>query len=525
MIEKETVTRHLGLITLLSLGIILFSLSFPGYFNENGIALLAFVALIPVYHSIGKMNYRESIVYGFFYGTGNYLLFNYWLKGFDPISFSVAPTILGSYHIILFLGIKYIFNNFKKLQYIPLTLIWLAYEVFKGENKIGYTYGTIAHTMYRTNYFTGIADITGTYVLSLIIIFPGILIVSSSYSKIKLWSKSLLPPIIIYFFILISSIIYTNINKIDYSHSPTLRVSLIQHNLDCWLKGSNQLYKEALDNLLRLSSEAERLNPDLVVWAESAFVPAIEWHKKYKKNYFRLNLVKRLEDFTAQSNADYLIGTNETIGEFKENQIQYNTVYHYIKDRSVNKYSKQILVPFTEQFPYPELFPTLYQYTIDQGANHYLPGKEQTLFTIKDVKTTQLICYEDTFSRLARNGVKNGANLIINMTNDAWSTEPACTKQHLTAAIFRSIENRRSLVRVGTGGYTCVIDPNGKILASIPILTQNQLTYDVPIIRGKNSFYTKNGPIIKQTLLYLFLIIIGYSFAKSIHRVLLLKKR
>ena len=525
MIKKENITRPLWFASILGLGIILFSLSFPGYFNEDGIPLLSFLTIIPVYYAIGKMNYRESMVYGFFYGTANYLLFNYWLKGFDPISFSVAPTILGSYHIILFLGIKYIFNNFKRLQYIPLTLIWLAYEVFKGKNIIGYTYGTIAHTMYRTNYFTGIADITGTYILSLIIIFPGILIVSSIHSKIKLWSKKLLPPIIVYLFILISAIIYTNVNKIDYSHSPTLRVSLIQHNLDCWLKGSNELYKEALDNLLRLSSEAELLNPDLVIWSESAFVPAIEWHKKYKKNYFRLKLVKRLERFIAQSNADYLIGTNETIGEFEDDQIRYNTVYHYIKELAIEKYRKEMLVPFTEQFPYPELFPALYHHTINLGANHYLPGKEQTLFTIKNIKTTQLICYEDSFSRLARTGINNGANLIINMTNDAWSIEPACTKQHLAAATFRSIENRRSFVRVGTGGYTCVIDPNGKILDSIPILTQSQLTYDVPIINNKNSFYTKNGPIIEKILLYIFAIIIFYSFIMSIHRVLLSKRK
>lgn len=502
--------RHFFLLSCLILGILLFSLTFPGLFNENGIPILSFVALSPIFFVIKYINYKESIFYGFFYGTCNYLLFNYWLASFDPVSFSVAPTIIGIYHIFLFLFIRYIYNNFKSMAYIPLTLSWLLYEVFKGENLIGYTYGTLAHSMYKTHIFTGIVDITGTYFLSLLLVFPSIFftVLSGRGFLKRLLKKSNAVALLIYVLILILASLYTHTYKIDLDKTQSLRVSLIQHNLDSWLKGSDDLYKKALDDLIELSSSASLDDPQVIIWSETAFVPAIEWHKKYKKSLFRLNLVNRMENYIKSQKADYVIGANETVGSRIDSPNRYNSIYHYKGDRILNKYRKMKLVPFTESFPYPKLFPLLYQHTINMGAKHYKPGLKQINFNIAGVTTTPLICYEDTFSSIARTGVQNGSELLMNLTNDAWSKEPACSMQHLSAAVFRTIENRRSLVRSGTGGYTCVIDPNGNILKSLPILTKGQLTFDTPIYSGHKTFYTRYGNIIDKILIILLIILI-----------------
>lgn len=515
-IEKKTKSNYQILLLLLS-GIALFSLSFPGLLNREGIPALSFISLFPVYYAISNMNIRESVFFGFIYGTGNYLLFNYWLADFDPVSFSIAPTIMGIYHVMLFVLCRYIFNNFSKNLYIPLTLSWLSYEIFKGENIIGYTYGTLAHTMYRSHLFTGIADITGTYVISLLIIFPSIFVVSILHVGIKkLRKREIVIPFLIYITILITSVIYTKLKTVDYSNSPSIKTSLIQHNTDCWLKGTDELYSKSLDELLELSLQAQRYNPDLVLWAETAFVPAIDWHRKYKTNKHRLNLVNKMEDFLKKYKTNYIIGANETVGFETENQEKFNTVYHYKNGSQVNKYRKIRLVPFTESFPYPNLFPLLYRHTIKLGAKHYLPGTQQINFNIDGINATPLICYEDTFSDLARLGVFNGGDVIINFTNDAWSTEPACTLQHLSAAVFRSIENRRSFIRVGTGGYSCIIDPNGKIIKSLPVLTKCQLTANVPIYNQHLSFYTLYGNIIERLLLLIFGIIIILNKIRSI---------
>lgn len=515
--------RQLKITLFLISGILLFSLSFPGYFTSDGLPYFSFIALYPVYLAILNMNKKETVFYGFIYGTTNYLLFNYWLKGFSPVAFSVVPIIQGFYNILLFIILRFIIDNAKKAPYIPLTLCWLLYEVFRGENIIGYNYGTLAHAFYKTNHFSGLVDITGTYVLSLLIIFPSIYLAYTTYYKLKVSVKYFIP-IFVYLTILTAAVLYTHKSKVNYNDAPTVRTSLIQHNLDCWLKGSTDLYKMALDDLLELSKKAEMKNPDIVIWSESAFVPAIEWHKEYQTNKGRYELVKTMEEFFKTSKANYLVGSNETIGAPGDSKKRYNPVYQYKNGSILSKYRKVRLVPFMESFPYPKLLPWLYKYTLSLGANQLLPGKEIKNFNFDSFKATPLICYEDTFSEHSRKSVLNGSDLLINLTNDAWSKEEAASKQHLSAAVFRSLENRRSMVRSGTSGYTCIIDPNGIILAELPLLTKGELTFDTPLYSEKVTFYTKHGNIIERILLIVFFIQMFVITLKSTPVKELLKK-
>lgn len=469
------------------------------------------------------MNYGEAAFYGFGYGTGSYLLFNYWLKEFDPVSFSVLPTIMGFYHLFLFLLVVFIYRNIKKHQYIYLAISWLCYEVFKGENIIGYTYGTIAHAMYKTHIITGIVDITGTYLLSLLIVTPGIMLVNFYINRETISKKERKITSIIVLTLFTLATIYTQISRVDYSKNRTLRTSLIQHNLDSWAFGGNILYKETLDNLLELTDMAMDNSPDLVIWSETAFVPAIEWHKTHKLSTFRLGLVNRMEEYFKSSGIDYIIGANETIGV--KDKIYYNSAYLYREGEIKDKYRKINLVPFTERYPFPGFLPELEKHIKSIGGKSITPGESQKNFTTNEIEVTPLICYEDTFSNITREGIQKGSSLIVNMTNDAWSDEEACSKQHLAAALFRSIENRRSFIRVGTGGYTAVIDPNGEILKSLPVLTKDQFTFDVPIYAEKLTFYTQYGPVIEYIILILFSITIVYRLIKSTLLSLHLKRK
>lgn len=508
-------------IGLLILSIILFSLSFPGYFNKNGIAFLSFLAMIPMFVVLFKLNYIESVIYGFIYGLCKYLLFNFWFKEFDPAAFAVAPGIHGVYFMILFPLILFFFKKFPKLGYIAILVSWISYELFKSTNAVGFSYGVLAQSMYKTHIFTGVVDIIGSYYLSVIILFPGLLVVFLLSQSRKVKIKEWIIPSFIYILILISSIIYTNVSKIDYSNSETLRVSLLQHNLNCWLSKENAaLYIQAYDHLEALSKEAEAKDTDVIVWSETAFVPSIEWHKKWrpKDERERYDLIIRMEEYLKDTNALYIIGNNESYNEFRD--INYNTAYLFDKDKIVNKYRKINLVPFTEEFPYPEKFPWLYKYVQSLGTSQMTRGEEQTLFDLKGVKSTILICYEDAFPDLPRQGVKNGSNLLVNITNDAWTTYPATALQHLAAATLRTIENRRTLVRAGTTGFTGVIDPNGQIIASLPLFTKAELTYDVPIYDGPLTIYTKYGQIIDKSPYVLLLV----SFLLAILRKFTTKK-
>jgi apolipoprotein N-acyltransferase len=74
-----------------------------------------------------------------------------------------------------------------------------------------------------------------------------------------------------------------------------------------------------------------------------------------------------------------------------------------------------------------------------------------------------VICFEDTVGTLTRRFVQNGAQLLVNLTNDGWFLKTAAAEQHLATAVFRAIENRRPLVRCANTGVTCAIDRNGRV--------------------------------------------------------------
>ncbi|MGL1894002.1 MAG: apolipoprotein N-acyltransferase [Spirochaetaceae bacterium] len=515
---KSIIKKHSIYIGLLGLSILLFSLSFPGYFVRDGIAFLAFFALIPMFLVIFKLNYIEGIIYGFLFGMLKYQSFNFWFKDFDPAAYAVAPGIHGIYFLLFFPLAIFFYRTLPKRGYLLITVAWWAYEIFKSTNVVGYSYGVLSQTMYQTHIFTGVADIIGSYTLSLLIIFPCIL-ATFLFSQRKRGVNRLewIVPGLIYLIIMVTSIIYTAHSKIDYSNTKTLRVSLAQHNLNCWLSKENaEMYVQAYDHLEALSREAEKLNTDVVMWSETAFVPAIEWHKEYrpKDQRERYDLIMRMEKYLRQTNALYIIGNNETYNLNRD--ITYNTAYLYNKDQIIQRYRKMQLVPFTESFPYPEKFPWLYNYVKKLGATQLNPGTEQTLFDLRGVKSTILICYEDAFPDLSRKSVLNGSQLLVNITNDAWTDYPATALQHLAAASLRTIETRRSLVRAGTTGFTGVIDPNGKIVASLPLFTKDILTYDVPIYSEHITFYTRFGEIIDSLAYYILAFLLAFTIVIKI---------
>ena len=89
------------------------------------------------------------------------------------------------------------------------------------------------------------------------------------------------------------------------------------------------------------------------------------------------------------------------------------------------------------------------------------------------------------------------------MTNDAWSFSVPCAMQHMTMAVFRAVENRRSVVRSTNGGMTTIIDPNGRILSTLPPFTEGTSSGTVPVYTGATTLYTRWGDWFPWVLLAL----------------------
>jgi len=163
-------------------------------------------------------------------------------------------------------------------------------------------------------------------------------------------------------------------------------------------------------------------------------------------------------------------------------------------------------------------------YIKSQGTPLYGKGVDYTVFDLGKwggPMVGPIICFEDTFGYLSREFVMQGAEVLVNLTNDSWSSDPVSAIQHMTIAIFRSVENRRSMVRSTTAGVTTVIDPNGRILNRLEPFTQGFLLADVPIYTGKTTLYTRWGDWFETVILVVtglvFIIAIARPLGRKLH--------
>jgi apolipoprotein N-acyltransferase len=158
---------------------------------------------------------------------------------------------------------------------------------------------------------------------------------------------------------------------------------------------------------------------------------------------------------------------------------------------AVQRYHKRRMVPFGELTPYRDQIPILAK--ADFGQSEFTPGREPGLFPIPDIgEVSCLICFESTFSALARKDVAAGAQFLVNITNDFWFGPGAGPLQHERFANLRACETRTPLVRCGNTGISCVIDPYGRVHGATGLFETVLRSFDV--LPGDGSgFYVRWG--------------------------------
>jgi apolipoprotein N-acyltransferase len=104
------------------------------------------------------------------------------------------------------------------------------------------------------------------------------------------------------------------------------------------------------------------------------------------------------------------------------------------------------------------------------------------------------ICYEAIFPALVRRFPADGAELLVNITNDAWYGTTSAPYQHLAMAAFRAVENGRYMVRAANTGITAVVDPRGRILEQTQLFDRAVLVREVPFV-AETTFYTRHGDL------------------------------
>jgi apolipoprotein N-acyltransferase len=544
----------------------LFAASFPNPVFEYGLPLLAWVCLAPVFLIVRRISFKTSFFLGALYGYAAYGLFNYWLSVFHPLAGLIVGSIYLVYLALLFPLLKLAAVVFPRRGYILQWLLWMGYEYVRTQGFLGYPYGVAGYSQWRLLPVIQIADIAGVWGVSALVVFPSAWlaaalsgsdggeppgargdkllmlshVINSSLIKIRVFFRRERAAALVWFVLLAASLVYGFDSRVDYSDARKIKAALIQHNTDPWQPSKAatpelafEEYRNDFRILRRLSDEALAAHPDtdLVVWSETAFVPRIHWHTTVRDDPVSWELVRELLDYLGRQSVPFVIGNDDARKEPAVNpnpredyRVDYNAVMLYERGELKTLYRKLRLVPFTEHFPYEKQLPWIYRALKNADTHFWEKGKEAVVFNTGNIKFSTPICFEDTFGYLSRDFARNGAELIVNLSNDAWSKSLPAQNQHLSMAVFRAVENRRSMVRSTASGQTCAVDPNGRILAMAEPFTEAWLSADVPIVTPY-SIYTRYGDYLGTAFTWAAVFLLIFGIILYIIRMVRLKRK
>ena len=191
-----------------------------------------------------------------------------------------------------------------------------------------------------------------------------------------------------------------------------------------------------------------------------------------------------------QTNAAVIIN-DVTVASYKDGHPSlYNSASFFHPDGSyAGRYDKMHLVPFGEYTPYKPLF-FFVGHLLDDLI--FIPGTHRSVFTVGDKKYGVFICYESIFGNDLRNFPLAGAQVLVNISDDGWYGDTSAPWEHLDMVRMRAIENHRWILRATNTGVTAVVDPFGRITATIPrhIRTSVQVPFGY---ENDITFYSHHG--------------------------------
>lgn len=359
-------------------------------------------------------------------------------------------------------------------------LLWVALE-FLFPNLFPWR---MAHSQYELPVLMQIGAWTGPYGLSFVMVWFSAAIAQLVYTK----GRAGRLPLALAATCALAIFAYgrSELRRMDaeLAAAPSVQVALVQGNISIEQKGDVAMFGINLDTYRELSQPLQPTT-DLLVWPETVsqyWIPADNAHLGPKENPFpdlathllfgglayRMTGPRAADEF----NSSFLIGPGGKV---------------------LGRYDKRILMPFGEYIPGASLLPFLKE--ISPNTAGFTPGSGVRVWEIGDkLKIGPLICYEDIITSMPRDTTLAGAEVLLTILNDAWYGESAAPIQHQALAIWRTVENRRYLLRGSNTGVTAIIDPAGRIVAQGGLFTTEVVKAAIHPMR-EMTFYTRFGDV------------------------------
>lgn len=479
-------------------GGVLLTASFP----KAGLAWMAWFALVPLLMSVSRLAPGKAFRMGLVAGFAHYLTLIYWVSytmqhyGHLPFYISIPVLVLFCLYLALFpAAFAWLLVRFARgpvACMIAIPVFWISLEFVRSFFLSGFPWEMLGHSQYLNTNLIQIADIIGVYGISFLIalangaVFMVYLSVKGGMWLGKPVSKQLAAvsaAVFLAAFCAVWGYGKFRVESVDrtIAGAPSMNITVVQGNIDQLIKWKKEFQMSTTQKYIDMSLSANR--PDLVVWPETA----TPFYYGYD-----IRMTKLVENGIRRAGTHFVVGS-PSFEDKAEQRDYFNSAYLIGPDGSRRgKYDKVHLVPFGEYVPLKRFLPFVGK--IVEHVGDFKSGEAGRTLQMEEYKLGAQVCYEIIFPELCREMAKNGANLLVNITNDAWYGITSAPYQHFSMTIFRAVENKRSLVRSANTGISGFVDPAGRIIAQTGIFQDAVLSSPVPVMpETEMTLYTKYG--------------------------------
>jgi apolipoprotein N-acyltransferase len=476
---------------------------------------LAWTGLVPLLIMITRKPVpRRAFLFGWLAGSAFFYSSCYWLTysmiHYAGISRWLAYGLLipgamtvGIFPALFALAFAQFIKRWGMLAFLGVPLLWVALE-WARLSVTGQLWNALGYSQAFHPAFIQAARWGGVYAVGFLMVAVNAAI---AIALIKRTARILMisAPVIVSVVLVIVLSNAAPGSDVSFDR-PSVAVVALQPNVPMDFDKSAQETRELLNRHLIESekglSELKSSDlPRLVIWPESPM------NFTYTED---LQLRNLLAQFSQQHHTSLLFNSQESA----PGQGWYNSALLINEEgRLVAQYDKIRLMPFGEYVPLPRWLPGSKQ--VRAMVGEFTPGTRYTLMPVGALHAGVFICIESAYPWIARTFTAEGADVLINISNDGYLGPTAVMRQHLANTIFRAVENGRPLLRVTNTGITAYITPRGDVRDATNGFQTAVRTWTITTSANQETFYARHGDLFVAACALMSLLLVVLSLIRS----------
>ncbi|MGZ5449737.1 MAG: apolipoprotein N-acyltransferase [Thermoanaerobaculia bacterium] len=466
---------------------VFFALSFP----DPAQGWLMFIALAPLLVAVMRARTTwEAFFLGWTALTTAWLIMVPWVVrvmshyGGLPyfvgvLAFVAMALVLGLYGGAFTAIVKRLGLGERFLPWLLIPLDWAAIEFARTFLLTGFPWNLVATAMIDYTSLIQIDRAFGPYFTGALVLLPSVVIAwlltqrAASFARVVVVGSLGIVLLVWWGTGLVASKLIARPQGGD-----TVKAALLQPNISQEMRWDEDNVLAIYRKMIGMTVDAARNGAKVVVWPEST-VPL----SYTETNFYRSSI----EELSREHDIDIILGSVAT-DPARPNKL-WNSAFLASDGRTIGHYDKIRLVPFGEYVPLRRVL--FFAEKLVHAVGEFEFGTNESPLGGK-LQYGPAICYEIVYPQITRSQIRNGADVLVTITNDAWYDGTSAPAQHLWQARLRAIEGNRYLLRAATTGISAFVDPTGRMLESIP-MGRDGIIYATFEPRTETTPYVKFG--------------------------------